>query len=219
MDWVDSSVCASVHLSIRSHILDMYGPILFKLGKKTIRNTYAHHFVSWCNARWPNSGHFSCKNPMLNTSSTISRTCIYRCCSNLASSKGMTACICTSFSFSIIFKMADWRMFLKCVPNHFSDMHGPILLNLAQAQHMMAYTRTSFYFVMWSKMADWWTGGHFSWKKQPGIKHILNHFSNMHLPILFKLGKQITNGGFHMHVNFFPRSDPRWPTGGHFSCK
>ena len=45
MDWVDSSVCASVHLSIRSHILDMYGPILFKLGKKTTRDGVHKHLI------------------------------------------------------------------------------------------------------------------------------------------------------------------------------
>ena len=40
-------------------------------------------------------------------------------------------------------------------------------------------------------------------KQQPGVKHVLNHFSDMHLPILFKLGKPIKNDGLHKHVIFF----------------
>ena len=44
------------------------------------------YFAIWSKmADWWTGGHFSCKNnPMLNTSSTISRTCIYQCCSNLS---------------------------------------------------------------------------------------------------------------------------------------
>ena len=43
-------------------------------------------FVSTSDPRWPTGGHFSCKkhNLMSNVFSSISRTCIYRCCSNLA---------------------------------------------------------------------------------------------------------------------------------------
>ena len=40
-------------------------------------------------------------------------------------------------------------------------------------------------------------------KKKPGVEHVLNHFSDMHLTILFKLGTQITNDGLHKHVIFF----------------
>ena len=49
----------------------------------------------------------------------------------------------------------------------------------------------------------WPTGGHFSSKKNPDVEHVLNHFSDMHLPMLFKLGTQITNDGLHMHIIFF----------------
>ena len=54
-------------------------------------------------------------------------------------------------------------------------------------------------------------------KKKPDVEHVLNHFSDMHLPMLFKLGKQIMDVAFlQRHVIFFSRSDPRWPTGSHF---
>ena len=44
----------------------------------------------------------------------------------------MMAYICTSFVFEIRSKMADlWLFFsVKCVPNHFSAMHGLILFKL-----------------------------------------------------------------------------------------
>ena len=42
------------------------------------------------------------------------------------------------------------------------------------------------------------------------------HFSDIHLPILFKLSTQMMNDDLHKHVIFFSRSDPRWLTGGHF---
>ena len=40
----------------------------------------------------------------------------------------------------------------------------------------------------------WPTGGHFGYKK-PDIEHVLNRFSDTHLPVLFKLGTQIKNDG------------------------
>ena len=79
---------------------------------------------------------------------------------------------------------------------------------------MMAYIRASFIFEMRSKMAN--SGNHFSRKKKTDVEHVLNHLSDMHLPMLFKFGTQIMNDGLHMHVSFFLKSDPRWPTGGHF---
>ena len=42
----------------------------------------------------------------------------------------------------------------------------------------------------------WPIGSHFSYKKN-GVKHVLNHFSDIHLPILFNLGTQIMNDGLH----------------------
>ena len=42
-------------------------------------------FFSRSDLRWPTGRHFSRKKkPMLNASSTISQTCTYRCCANLA---------------------------------------------------------------------------------------------------------------------------------------
>ena len=34
-------------------------------------------------------------------------------------------------------------------------------------------------------------------KKTPDVEHVLNHLSDMHLPMLFKLGTQIMNDGLH----------------------
>ena len=34
-------------------------------------------------------------------------------------------------------------------------------------------------------------------EKKPGVEHFLNHLSDMHLPILLKLGTQIRNDGLH----------------------
>ena len=50
--------------------------------------------------------------------------------------------------------------------------------------------------------------------------NVLNHFSDNNLPILFKLGTQIKNDGFHTHIIFFrDQIEERWLSGGHFSCK
>ena len=63
----------------------------------------------------------------------------------------------------------------------------------------MVHIYASFCFAIRSKMADWWP---FS-LCTPDVEHILKHFSDRHLPILFKLGTQITNNGLHKHVIFF----------------
>ena len=46
-----------------------------------------------------------------------------------------------------------------------------------------------------------------------------NYISDMSGQILFVLGTTTTHDGTHMHAIFFSKSDPRWPTGGQFSCK
>ncbi len=40
-------------------------------------------------------------------------------------------------------------------------------------------------------------------EKNPDVEHVLNHFSDMHLPILFKFVAQIMNYGLHMLVILF----------------
>ena len=58
-------------------------------------------------------------------------------------------------------------------------------------------------FVSWCDQR-WPTGSHFRCKKKhPGVQHVLKHFLDMHLPILFKLGTQIMNDGLFMHVIIF----------------
>ena len=39
--------------------------------------------------------------------------------------------------------------------------------------------------------------------KKSDVEHVLNHFSDMQLRMLFKLGTQIRNDGLHMLVIFF----------------
>ena len=39
--------------------------------------------------------------------------------------------------------------------------------------------------------------------KNAGVEHVLNHFSDTHVPMLFKLSRQIRNDGLHMHVILF----------------
>ena len=148
--------CPSVPACVRDHISDLYGPILFIFGKKTTHygiHIYARNF--FFRYQIP-VGQLAAillvKNRMLNTSSTISRTCIHRCCLNLANREGMMEYLCMSF-------------FSRLVPR-------------------------------------WPTGGHFSCKN-PDVEHVLNHFSDMHLSMLFKLGRQITNDGLQMDVIFF----------------
>ena len=40
-------------------------------------------------------------------------------------------------------------------------------------------------------------------KTKPGIKHVLNHFSDMHLPMLLKVGRHKTIDGLHMYARHF----------------
>ena len=65
------------------------------------------------------------------------------------------------------------------------------------------YTR-ALHFILWCDQR-WPTGGHFSCKKKkhPDVEHVLNHFSDIYLPMLFKPGTQKMNDGLHMHVIFF----------------
>ena len=71
---------------------------------------------------------------------------------------------------------------------------GLFYLYLAQTQHMMVHICTSYLFL--TSDPRWPSGGHFSLKtktKKNCVKHVLSHFSNMHLPMLFKLGTQVKN--------------------------
>ena len=67
----------------------------------------------------------------------------------------MMAYICTPFFFRDQFQ--DGRLvailLLKCVPNHFSDMHGPILFNLGTSTVHDGIQVPSLYFVILFKMA------------------------------------------------------------------
>ena len=80
-----------VRLSIRRHISDMFGLILFKHGTSTVctgRCTRAPHFMLWSHERWPTGKLVAIlvgKPPVLNTSSTVSQTCIHRHCSTFLS--------------------------------------------------------------------------------------------------------------------------------------
>ena len=38
--------------------------------------------------------------------------------------------------------------------------------------------------------------------KNPDVEYVLNHFSEMYLPMLFKLDTQMMNDDFNMHVIF-----------------
>ena len=65
-------------------------------------------------------------------------------------------------------------------------------------------------------MVDWLPGGHFSCNKKTAIEHVLHHFSDMNLLIMFNLGTQIKNDGLHKHIIFFGDQLKRWLTGSHF---
>ena len=65
---------------------------------------------------------------------------------------------------------------------------------------MMAYIVMSFFFSR--SDPRWPTGGHFSCKK-PDVEQVLNNFSDIHLPMLFKFSKQIKNGASKVHVALF----------------
>ena len=90
-----------------------------------------------------------------------------------------------------------------CVHNHISDLSGPILfvLDTKTTRDGMVYVCTSCFFR--HLIQDGRLAAIFVEKKKPGVKHILNHFSDMHLPMLLKLGTQIKNDGLHMHIIFF----------------
>jgi len=80
-----------IRLSIRRHISDMFGLILFKHGTSTVCTgwcTRAPHFMLWSHERWPTGKLVAIlvgKPPVLNTSSTVSQTCIHRHCSTFLS--------------------------------------------------------------------------------------------------------------------------------------
>ena len=90
---------------------------------------------------------------------------------------------------------------IKHVLNHFSDMHSLILFKLGT---QLRNDDLTFDHQSFSRSdARWPIGGHFSWKKKPDVEHTLNNFSDLHLPMLFKLGTSTVHDGIHMHPTLF----------------
>ena len=94
--------CVCVCACICNHISDMNGQILFVLGTNTTNDGIHMHIILLRDVI--KDGRLVAilvvkNNLMLNTFSTISRTCIYQCCSNLAHRQGMMGYISTSFFF------------------------------------------------------------------------------------------------------------------------
>ena len=94
----------------------------------TWRYTNAHYFVSRFVQKWLTGGHFICKNQMLNTSSTIYRTYLFKLGTHLRND-GLHTCVIL-FWDQIQDGWLEAILLLKRVTNHFSDMHGPILFKL-----------------------------------------------------------------------------------------
>ena len=88
-----------------------------------------------------------------------------------------------------------------CVRNHISDMYGLILFMLGTKTTHDSIQMDVIFFrhqIQDGRLAAILVGN-----KKTRVEHVLNHFSDMHLPILFKLGTQIINNGLHMHVILF----------------
>ena len=84
-----------------------------------------------------------------------------------------------------------------CICNHISDMYGPILFVLGRRTtpdgvHM--------HIILFHDAIKDGRLVAILVVKTPSVEHILKHFSDMHLPMLFNLGTQIMNYGLHMHV-------------------
>ena len=98
-----------------------------------------------------------------------------------------------------------------CAHSLISDTYGPILfvlgtkttddgvhMHLIFFRHQIQYGRLAAILVV----------------KKPNVKNVLNHISDKQLPMLFKLGTQITNDSSHMHVIYFEirsKIANRWP--------
>ena len=92
----------------------------------------------------------------------------------------------------------DFRVH-ACVCNHISDMYGPISFVLGtKTKHDGLHKHIIFVHdaVKEGRLAA------ILIVENPHVEHVLNHLSDMHLPILFKFGTQIMNDGLHKHVIF-----------------
>ena len=122
--------------------------------KKVGRYAHTPHFILRSVQRWPTGRLVTIlvvkKNPVLNTSSTIYRTCIYRCCSNLANRLGIITYINLSLFFEIRSKMDAWWPFcsLNISPTIYWTCMVRFCLNVAESQYTTAYTCTQLYFAI-----------------------------------------------------------------------
>ena len=121
----------------------------------TWRYTNAHYFVSRFVQKWLTGGHFICKNQMLNTSLTIYRTCIYlfKLGTHLRND-GLHTCVIL-FWDQIQDGWLEAILLLKRVPNHFSDMYGPIIFVLGTKTTHDGVRMCAICYDITSKMADW----------------------------------------------------------------
>ena len=88
-----------------------------------------------------------------------------------------------------------------CVRNHISDMYGRILFVLGTKT---THDGIHMHIILFHDLIkDGRLAAILVVKKPTHVEHVLNHFSDMHLLILFKLGKQTMNDGLHMRNNFF----------------
>ena len=87
------------------------------------------------------------------------------------------------------------------VHNHISDKYGPILFELGtKTTHDGPHKHV---ILFQDRIKDGRLVAILVLKKLD-VEHVLNHFSDIHLP-MFKLGTQITNDGLHKHVTLFFR--------------
>ena len=83
-----------------------------------------------------------------------------------------------------------------CVRDHISDMYGPILFLLGtKATHDGIHMHIILFHDV---IKDGQLAAILVVKKKTtDVEHVLNHFSDKHLPMLVNLGKQIKNEGLH----------------------
>ena len=88
-----------------------------------------------------------------------------------------------------------------CVRRHISDMYGPIIFVLGtKTTHDSAHMHIVLFLDAIKAILVVTPPPP---QKNPGAEHILNHFSDMHLPMLLKLGRPIKNVGLHKHFIYF----------------
>ena len=78
----------------------------------------------------------------------------------------------------------DFRVMHAYIHNHISNMCGPIVFVLGTTTTHYGVYRHVICFDRRTKVDDW---RHFVKKHKPGVEHILNPFSDMHLLMLFNL--------------------------------